>query len=149
MGENIFKYSNVRMVILKMDKTNLMLELPAQIFTALGHPVRLAMLEVLRGGEACVCHIQAVLGIRQAYASQHLNVLRQAGLLNSRKDGTRVYYQLVSPGLLEILDQAKDLLIRLDRASEKDFDPIMDLAHPECTCPQCTEEYVPHEVMHR
>ncbi len=65
----------------------------AQVFYALAHPVRLEILELLRGGEACVCHIQAMLGQRQAYISQHLNVLRKAGLVSSRKDGQRVYYQ--------------------------------------------------------
>jgi DNA-binding transcriptional ArsR family regulator len=129
------------MEINDMEESILMINPPVQLFSALGHPVRLAVLEVLREGEACVCHIQAVLGLRQAYASQHLNVLRQAGLIISRKDGTRVYYQLASPAIIGIVDQAKELLIGLERARPEDFKPIFELSDPDCSCPQCMGKY--------
>ncbi|MRS04979.1 ArsR family transcriptional regulator, partial [bacterium] len=45
-------------------------ELQAQIYKVLTHPVRLAILEILRDGEHCVCHMEAYLGLRQAYISQ-------------------------------------------------------------------------------
>ena len=119
---------------------NSVLEIPAQLFSALGHPVRLAILEVLRGGEACVCHIQAVLDLRQAYASQHLNVLRQAELVTSRKDGTRVYYQLKSPDFMGVIDLAKNQLIAQERLFPQDFSEVAKLSHPECKCPQCADD---------
>jgi DNA-binding transcriptional ArsR family regulator len=50
-------------------------------FKALAHPVRLQILDMLRSGEVCVCHMEAVLGKRQAYISQQLMVLRDAGLV--------------------------------------------------------------------
>ena len=65
-------------------------DIQARALSALANPARLEILGLLRDGEACVCHIQAVLGQRQAFVSQHLNVLRQAGLVTSRKDGLRV-----------------------------------------------------------
>ena len=122
-----------------MDKAILTFEQPALLFSALGHPVRLAMLEILREGEACVCHLQAGLRIRQAYASQHLNILRQAGLVNSRKEGTRVYYELTSPDLEGIIDRAKKLLIEVGKLSPEELDPVFDMSHSECGCPQCQE----------
>ncbi len=124
-----------------MEKAISTFEQPAQLFSALSHPVRLAMLEVLRGGEACVCHIQAVLGIRQSYASQHLNILRQSGLLNSRKDGTRVYYELTSEGMLGIIDKTKAVLIELGFCSPEDLDQSFKLCHSECGCPECMEKF--------
>jgi DNA-binding transcriptional ArsR family regulator len=56
-------------------------------FKALAHPVRLQILDMLRRGEACVCHMETALDKRQAYISQQLMVLRDAGLVDARKDG--------------------------------------------------------------
>ncbi len=61
---------------------------------ALGHPARLQILDLLRRGEVCVCHIVVVMGKRQAYISQQLMVLREAGLVATRKEGLRVFYRL-------------------------------------------------------
>ncbi|NWG15296.1 MAG: winged helix-turn-helix transcriptional regulator [Chloroflexi bacterium] len=69
----------------------------ALVFRALAHPVRLHILDLLRGGEICVCQIEAALGKRQAYISQQLMVLREAGLVETRKEGLQVFYRLVSP----------------------------------------------------
>ena len=57
-------------------------QLTATIMKALVHPVRLQILQVLRDGEACVCHLEAVLNQRQAYISQQLMRLRDAGFAN-------------------------------------------------------------------
>ncbi len=79
----------------------------ARIFKALAHPVRLQILDILRRGEECVCHMEAVLNKRQAYISQQLMTLRDVGLVDSRKDGLNVFYFLVDPGtLLPLLDEA-------------------------------------------
>ena len=77
-----------------MKSTPTPYDLTTKVFNALAHPSRLEILDLLREGEACVCHIQAMLDQRQAFISQHLNVLRNAGLVSSRKDGLRVYYQV-------------------------------------------------------
>jgi ArsR family transcriptional regulator len=131
----------------------------ADLFNALAHPSRLEILELLRDGEACVCHIQAMLEQRQAYISQHLNVLRQAGLVASRKEGLRVYYQISDPKLFEVIDQVGAIL----RSSGK-WQPAdsaaggaaaavhsaaihTDLAEQKkaCTCPQCSGQAAAQE----
>jgi len=66
----------------------------AELLKAMAHPVRLRILEIPRNGEQCVCHIEAVLSLRQAYISQQLMLLRKAGLVANRKDGLRVYYRI-------------------------------------------------------
>ena len=73
-------------------------------FQALSHPVRLQILDILRGGEECVCHIQSALGKRQAYVSQQLMVLRDAGLVRDRKEGLYVFYRLGDPLVAKVLD---------------------------------------------
>ena len=110
----------------------------AEIFNALAHPARLEILSLLRRGEACVCHIQAGLNYRQAYISQHLNVLRQAGLVKRRKSGQFWYYQLTDPAVLEILDLSVKMLGQV-RNDPHLAEPIisMDKITSICRCPEC------------
>lgn len=66
----------------------------AKIFKALGHPSRLSMVDALQKGELCVCDLQALVGGDMSTASRHLAVLREAGVVSSRKEGTTIYYKL-------------------------------------------------------
>lgn len=64
------------------------------VFRALSDQTRLRILNLLRGGELCVCHLVVVLGVPQPTASRHLSYLRRAGLVVARKDGLWNYYRL-------------------------------------------------------
>ena len=64
------------------------------IFRALSDQTRLRILNLLCGGELCVCHLVAVLGVPQPTASRHLAYLRRAGLVVARKEGLWSYYRL-------------------------------------------------------
>lgn len=108
----------------------------ARTLKVLAHPVRLAILDILRQGEACVCHIQAILGLRQAYISQQLMLLRRAGLVKDRKDGLNVFYRVADPSLVALLDLAWETLSRQARNSK----PFLRLPEPgplACSCPRC------------
>ena len=74
------------------------------LLKALSHSTRLAILDVLRDGEQCVCHREATLGLRQAYISQPLMILKQAGLLESRRDGLNLYCRVIQPEVFNVLD---------------------------------------------
>lgn len=79
-------------------------ERAAGMFKALGDPVRLRLFSNIAsadGGEACVCDIQDV-GVSQPTVSHHLKKLREAGLLESERRGTWVYYR-VAPGVLAVM----------------------------------------------
>ena len=65
------------------------------VLKAMGHPVRLRILAMLRDGELCVCQMTALLGLATSTVSAHLADLKRAGLLNERKDGRWVFYRLV------------------------------------------------------
>jgi ArsR family transcriptional regulator, arsenate/arsenite/antimonite-responsive transcriptional repressor len=71
----------------------------ARLFHALSDETRLAVLEMLRGGERCVCELQDALGAAQSRLSFHLKVLKAAGLVTDRREGRWAYYALV-PGTL-------------------------------------------------
>ncbi len=79
-------------------------EQTAELFKGLAHPTRLQILDLLREGEMCVCHIEASLGKRQAYISQQLMILRETGLVDSRRDGLQVYYRLTQHQLNDLLN---------------------------------------------
>ena len=76
----------------------------SEFLKALSHPTRLAILDILRAGEQCVCHMEATLGLRQAYISQQLMILKNAGLVESRRDGLNLYYRIIKPEIFEVLD---------------------------------------------
>lgn len=79
----------------------------AQLFHALSDETRLAALDMLRGGEQCVCDLQDAVDAAQSRLSFHLRVLKEAGLVEDRKEGRWSYYSIV-PGAL---DEAHDLVV--------------------------------------
>jgi ArsR family transcriptional regulator len=119
-------------------------DLLTQVFNALAHPSRLEILGILRSGEACVCHIQAMLNQRQAYISQHLNVLRSAGLVTSRKDGLRVYYQVSDTQLFEVIDGMQTFL-QMTGKWHPEF-VLRNSPRQPCTCPQCAEKQLSVQI---
>jgi DNA-binding transcriptional ArsR family regulator len=105
----------------------------AKVFKALMHPTRLAILEILRDGEQCVCHIEAVLGCRQAYISQHLMVLREAGLVEDQRDGARIFYRVVKQEVFDLVDYANQL-------SGTSSLPLKRGTVLDCPCPKCNPD---------
>jgi DNA-binding transcriptional ArsR family regulator len=79
----------------------------AEIFQALGHPTRIAIVEALREGELSAGGLLSHVPVEPANLSQHLAVLRARQLVNSRKIGNQVYYTLRDPVLIEVLDVLK------------------------------------------
>ncbi len=79
----------------------------AEIFQALAHPTRIAIVEALRDGELGAGALGASLQIEQANLSQHLAVLRSKQVVVGRKAGNQVYYSLRDPVLVQVLDLMK------------------------------------------
>lgn len=76
----------------------------AEIFQALAHPTRIAIVEALRDGELPAGKLIDKLGLEQANASQHFAILRAKMILMNRKVGNQVFYSLRDPALIEVLD---------------------------------------------
>jgi Predicted transcriptional regulators len=76
----------------------------ANIFRALSHPTRIAILELLRDRELSARTIQEKLGLEQANLSQHLAILRSYQIVVNRKDGNQVFYSIRNPVLVQVLD---------------------------------------------
>ena len=96
----------------------------ANLFQILAHPGRLRILDELRRGQACVCHLQTVLDRPQAYVSQQLRVLREAEIVVGERDGLNVYYHVAHAHVPELLERV------LGPGSEP-------TRLPGCPCPYC------------
>jgi DNA-binding transcriptional ArsR family regulator len=107
----------------------------AKLFKALMHPVRLAILNILRSSEECVCHMETVLGYRQAYISQHLKLLREAGLIQDRRDGWNIFYRVAKPEVFELIDATAGLTGEKSPLAGENPPPRQSL--PTCPCPKC------------
>src|SRR5260221_4522549 len=86
-------------------------EAKAELFRALAHPARIRVLEVLSNGEHSVGEMQPLVGIESSHLSQQLAVLRRAGLVTTRKEGSTVFYAIRDPELVQVLASAKRMLI--------------------------------------
>jgi DNA-binding transcriptional ArsR family regulator len=82
----------------------------ADFFRVLGHPVRVRILELLRDGERSVGDLQGALEIDSSGTSQHLAALRKQGLLESRREGTSVFYRVKDPRTFQLLEVARQIL---------------------------------------
>ena len=84
--------------------------LKAEFFRVLGHPVRVRILELLREGERSVGELQAALELDSSGTSQHLGALRKQGLLETRREGTSVFYRVKDPRAFQLLEVARQIL---------------------------------------
>lgn len=110
----------------------------SNLYKILSHPTRLAILDILRNGEQCVCHMEAMSGLRQAHISQHLMVLREAGLVTDRRDGWNIFYRVVQPEIYRIVDAMN----AITGANKIDY-AQMASAQPRrkaCPCPKCNPQ---------
>jgi DNA-binding transcriptional ArsR family regulator len=87
-------------------------EAKAGLFRVLGHPARVRILELLRDGERSVGALQAELGLDSGGASQHLAALRRIGLVQSRRDGTSVYYRVDDERVFDLLAAGRGIIAR-------------------------------------
>lgn len=106
----------------------------SRIFETIGKPARLQILLAIGDGETCVCHLENLLNLRQAYISQHLMALRSAGILETRREGRFIYYRLKDARLLKIIEETTliDGFTGGDSIHLSGTEPILG-----CPCPKC------------
>ena len=85
-------------------------QLKAEFFKTLGHPARIRVLELLSEREYAVGEMLPEVGVEAANLSQQLAVLRRAGLVVTRKEGSTVFYSITSPQVAELLAVARTIL---------------------------------------
>jgi ArsR family transcriptional regulator len=75
----------------------------AEVLRALAHPIRLQIVEILEGGRMSVGEIAVALGEKQAVTSQQLNIMKDKGILRSRREGARVFYRIENENVIRVL----------------------------------------------
>lgn len=93
-----------------MDKE--ILEIKAEVFNALAHPLRLKILEKLRRGACCVCKIIPYVRGEQSNVSHHLAILRKAGIVRTEKKGLEVWYEITYPRIFKMIDIVDKCIIQ-------------------------------------
>jgi DNA-binding transcriptional ArsR family regulator len=100
------------------------------LLTTLSNPVRIQILLAIGRGEACVCHLESLLGLRQANISQQLMILRKKEIIMSRRAGKYIFYSLIDPEVLDIVRTAGNIA-----GIPQEALAIQD--HSTCECPNC------------
>ena len=85
-------------------------ELKAQIIQAMGHPLRLEIIDFLSHGEQCVCDISRQVKAKRSNVSRHLAILLKCGIVECRKEGLKVIYSLHVPCILKFFDCVSEVL---------------------------------------
>ncbi|MFA6309481.1 MAG: metalloregulator ArsR/SmtB family transcription factor [Clostridia bacterium] len=92
--------------------TDLGNQLLANIFKALAHPTRVQIVKLLKDGPLCVCFILPKIDSEQSNTSQHLSILRNQGILDNKKTGSKVIYGIKSPEVLQMIELAEKLILK-------------------------------------
>lgn len=87
-----------------------LLQLHASVCKGLADPKRLLIIDALRDGELSVSEICELLDLPQANVSQHLSILRDKGLVRTRRDGQYIYYSLSSAKIIEAMDLLREVM---------------------------------------
>ncbi|WP_423230831.1 ArsR/SmtB family transcription factor [Anaerobacterium chartisolvens] len=87
-------------------------QLVSNIFKALSHPTRLQIIRLLKEKPLCVCEILPQLESEQSNTSQHLSVLKNQGIVDSKKDGLMVIYRIKSPEVYQMIGIAEGIILR-------------------------------------
>jgi ArsR family transcriptional regulator len=88
----------------------------AEVLKAVGHPVRIQIVEVLEKGEKCVSDIVKAIGGKQSITSQQLNMMKDKGVLSCRRDGAKVYYRIENKSVIKLLQCIYDHCERKGKA---------------------------------
>lgn len=92
--------------------TDMVNQLITNIFKALAHPTRLQIVKLLKEKPLCVCDILPQIESEQSNTSQHLSVLKNQGIVDSKKDGLMVIYKIKSPEVYQMIDTAEEIILR-------------------------------------
>ena len=92
--------------------SNLGDQLVSNVFKALAHPTRIKIIKLLKDGELCVCEILPKIDSEQSNTSQHLNVMKNQGIVESRKDGSKVIYSIKNREVFEMIKLSEEIILR-------------------------------------
>lgn len=114
-----------------MKKDKNIYELQADICKTLASPIRIEILNALKGEEKSVTELIGILGISKANVSQHLAVMRLKGILMSRREGVNIYYSVANPKVIQACSLMREVLSELLTESGKMATLLTSKNNPE------------------
>lgn len=110
-------------------------KLISKLLASISKPARIEIILAIGDDEVCVCHLEAILGYRQPYISQHLMALRSAGVLNTRREGRYIFYSLRDKRMLPLIQEA-GVIAGVPEDDIKHMSKSEKIS--KCGCPSCT-----------
>ncbi len=114
-------------------------ELHADLLKAMAHPKRLEIIQLLRDKSLSVSQIQEMLDLPQANLSQHLQILREVGVVETQKEGKQIFYRLAHPHFIQASDLLREILVQRHKDDDlaDDLTLSMNELVPLTTDPVC------------
>jgi DNA-binding transcriptional ArsR family regulator len=106
-------------------------DVKAELFKSMGHPARIQLLEILADGAVAVSQLRDNTGLEPSNLSQHLGVLRRQRLIVPSRRGGRLFYELASPGVNDLLAAARSLLGTLLHTPRLSLGPLAEAPREE------------------
>lgn len=106
--------------------TQNIINLEAEFLSVLAQPTRLKILYFLRDGEKCACEINPSMAEDPSVVSRHLVKMKEAGILESRKQGVSIFYKITEPQVFEILKLADDMITEAAKRKMNQLTEMMD-----------------------
>ena len=108
----MLEYSNKQVnLMVKKEFDMTIYDLQAEISKTIAHPLRIAILHVLKDGEKTVNELVDIIGASQSNISQHLALMRQRQIVKTRKAGSSVYYRVANPKISQACDTMREVLM--------------------------------------
>jgi ArsR family transcriptional regulator, virulence genes transcriptional regulator len=116
----MLRYSNTCGTVMPKQNFDMTIyKLQAEVSKIMAHPIRLAILHSLKDGEKTVNELVEIVGASQSNVSQHLALMRQREIVETRKDGSNIYYRVSSPKISQACDMVREVLLeQLSRKQE-------------------------------
>jgi DNA-binding transcriptional ArsR family regulator len=111
MGSTVFPIGQIkdnRMSMTANERERLRMK--ADVFKAMGNPVRLGIIELLHDEEKCVCDIVDHVGTDMSNVSKHLSILRKQGIVADRREGLKVFYRLTMPCAVDFVNCVESVI---------------------------------------
>jgi DNA-binding transcriptional ArsR family regulator len=102
-----------------MRKEKTIYDMQAEVCKILSSPKRIEIINALKDGEKTVTELVEILGIPKANVSQHLSIMKLKGILQSRREGTNIYYSITNPKVIQACSIMREVLVELVKQRSK------------------------------
>ncbi len=123
-NDSQYRY-NIEWIMFTMNEDTEIYELQADVCLALANPKRIQIINLLKSGELSVGEMTKAMGINKANLSQHLTILRQKGIVRTRREGTVIYYRIGNAKIIDACAIMRDVLTEALKNQERTAQDVL------------------------